>query len=91
MYIFQVLLGQYIPDDGHVDPYSVTQAMAIGARQYGATIHQQTPVTAMRQAADGGWELDTPRGGIKAKRVVNAAGKIAILAEYFKMFRISLA
>ena len=68
-------MGLYTPDDGHIDPYSVTQAMAIGARQYGATIHQHTPVTAMRQAGDGGWELDTPRGGVKATRVVNAAGE----------------
>ena len=71
----QVLMGLYTPDDGHVDPYSVTQAMAIGARSYGATIYQGAPVTAMRPAADGGWEVDTPLGGVKARRVINAGGK----------------
>jgi len=33
-----VLGALYTPDDGHVDPSGVTQAMAAGARQLGAKI-----------------------------------------------------
>jgi hypothetical protein len=39
-----ILLGLFNPDDGHVDPYSLTQAMAACARKYGAKIYQNTPV-----------------------------------------------
>ena len=35
-----ILLGLYNPNDGHVDPYSLTQAMASCARKYGAKIFQ---------------------------------------------------
>ncbi len=71
----QVLGGLYTPGDGHIDPYSLTQALAIGARMYGADIYQQSPVTAMRQKEDGTWEVDTPHGTMKATRIVIAAGK----------------
>lgn len=35
----KVLGALYNPLDGYVDPYSVTQAIAAGARMYGAKIY----------------------------------------------------
>ena len=64
----------YSPGDGHIDPYSLTQALAIGARKHGAQIQQGCGVTATRQTDDHRWQVDTDQGTITADRVVNAAG-----------------
>ncbi|KAL5260238.1 hypothetical protein ACHWQZ_G010380 [Mnemiopsis leidyi] len=69
-----ILGGLYTPGDGHTDPYSLTMAYAKGARMYGATLVQDTPVTGTKQLANGTWEVDTPSGKINAKHIVNAAG-----------------
>uniref|UniRef100_T1J2V2 Dimethylglycine dehydrogenase n=1 Tax=Strigamia maritima TaxID=126957 RepID=T1J2V2_STRMM len=69
-----VLAGLYTPTDGHIDPYSLTQALAIGARSYGAQIVMPAPVTGLRQRGDGKWNVETPKGTIVATHVVNAAG-----------------
>lgn len=52
----------------------MTQALAIGARKYGAQLLQQTPVTHLKPKTDGKWEVQTPKGTITANRVINAAG-----------------
>jgi len=64
----------YNPLDGYVDPYSVTQAIAAGARMYGAKIYLNAEVTKLQQQPDHTWEITTPQGSIRAKRVVNATG-----------------
>ncbi|XP_078368879.1 dimethylglycine dehydrogenase, mitochondrial-like [Oculina patagonica] len=69
-----VLGGLFNPDDGHIDPYSLTQALAIGARKYGAELYMPAPVTSLSQRTDGGWDVGTEHGTIRAKQVVNAAG-----------------
>ena len=69
-----VLAATYTPGDGHIDPSSLTNAMAIGARNGGAEIYRQTPVTDTRLKANGEWEVVTPKGTITAEIVVNAAG-----------------
>ena len=61
-------------DGGNVDPSGVTQAYATGARAAGAEIHRFTPVLETNQRDDGGWDVVTDKGIIKAKVVVNAAG-----------------
>jgi len=61
--------------DGHIDPYSLTQALAIGARKYGAEIYMPAPVKALNHRTDGRWDVHTEHGVIRAKHVVNAAGK----------------
>ena len=67
--------GLYTPGDGHVDPSSLTQALAAGARLYGAVIRQRCGVTALTQTASGGWTLDTDDGRrVDATTVVNAGG-----------------
>ncbi|WP_293576030.1 FAD-dependent oxidoreductase [Phaeobacter sp.] len=64
----------YEPDGGNVDPSGVTNAYAVGARQRGAEIHRFTPVTGTDQQEDGSWIVRTPKGDIRTKWVVNAAG-----------------
>lgn len=71
---FQVLAGLYTPGDGHIDPYSLTMALAAGARMYGAQIYNPAPVTALNPTADGKWDVQTPHGTIRANRIVNATG-----------------
>ena len=66
--------GLWDPDDGDIDPSQLTQALARGARDRGATIHRQTPVTGIRALSGGHWRLETPAGAIEAEYVVNAAG-----------------
>jgi dimethylglycine dehydrogenase len=68
-----ILGGIYEPDDGHVDPTLATNAMAKMARRNGATILRQNPVLAIRREG-GAWLVDTPKGTIRAKHIVNAAG-----------------
>lgn len=70
----KVLSGLYTPGDGHIDPYSLTMALAAGARMYGAQIYNPAPVTALKPTADGKWDVGTPHGTIRANRVVNATG-----------------
>jgi dimethylglycine dehydrogenase len=61
-------------DGGNVDPSGVTQAYAAGARAMGAEIHRFTPVTATVAQPDGTWIVETPKGEIRTKWVVNVAG-----------------
>lgn len=73
-FYFQVLAGLYTPGDGHIDPYSLTMALAAGARLHGAQIYNPAPVTALNPTADGKWDVQTPHGTIRANRIVNATG-----------------
>ena len=68
-------MGLYNEGDGHIDPYSLTQAFAIGARNNGAKIYQGAEVTSMKQTNDGRWEIETPEGSIRSDKVVNSSGK----------------
>lgn len=70
----QVLAGLYTPGDGHIDPYSLTMALAAGARMYGAQIYHPAPVTGLTPRTDGRWDVRTPHGTIAANRIVNATG-----------------
>uniref|UniRef100_A0A3Q3IK59 Dimethylglycine dehydrogenase n=1 Tax=Monopterus albus TaxID=43700 RepID=A0A3Q3IK59_MONAL len=70
----KVLAGLYTPGDGHIDPYSLTMALAAGARMYGAQIYTRAPVTALSPTADGKWDVQTPHGTVRANRIVNATG-----------------
>ena len=67
-----------LTDDGHIDPYSLTQALAIGARKYGAHLYMPAPVTGLSHRTDGRWDVHTEHGTIKTKQVVNAAGNPAL-------------
>ncbi|MDE0172236.1 MAG: FAD-dependent oxidoreductase [Defluviicoccus sp.] len=64
----------YHPDDGHIAPADVTQAMATGARDMGAEIYHDTAVTAVEQRPGGEWLVRTGRGDIVCEHVVCATG-----------------
>ena len=65
--------GIYEPDDGHVDPSSVTNAMASIATSRGAVIMRYNPVIEIERARDH-WVVTTEKAVIKAKHIINAAG-----------------
>ena len=72
------LLGAvYNPDDGHIAPADVTQALAKGARNLGAKIYRNTEVTGYEQLADGEWLVKTDQGDITCEHVVTATGNYA--------------
>lgn len=66
--------GLFMADEGHIDPYSITHGYANAAKKQGATIYRHTKVESLNQQGDGGWEVVTDKGAIKAEHVVNAAG-----------------
>ncbi len=68
-----LLASAYVPTDGWADPASVANALAHGARQGGAEIVRQMPVTGLEPSGSG-WNLETPKGTMRAEIVVNAAG-----------------
>ena len=72
-----VLGALHTPDDGHVDPSGVTQAMAIGARALGVKIIRRCRATDIRLLESGEWQVSTPQGEIVCEHVVNAGGTYA--------------
>ena len=69
-----VLGGLFHPDDGHVDPAGVTQALAKGAKLRGAEIYRFTPVTDTTRTPSGEWLVHTPNGDITCEYIVNCGG-----------------
>ena len=69
------LLGAaFIPSDGHVDPASLTQAIASAARKYGATIKQGVQVEDFEVTDGRITTVMTSEGDYSADVVVMAAG-----------------
>lgn len=64
----------WTPEDGNIDPASVTQAFAKGARVGGCAIRRGVKVTGISPRAGGGWRVETDEGPVEAEIVVNAAG-----------------
>lgn len=69
-----VLSAAWTPDDGHVDPASLTMALADAARERGAKIVRHRRVKGIERHRDSHWNLHTDDENIIAKHVVNAAG-----------------
>jgi len=69
-----VLAAAYLPSDGHVDPTSLTNALAKGAVDRGAEIVRHAPVTGLARERSG-WTVTTSKGSIRAEHVVLAAGQ----------------
>ncbi|MDQ6818407.1 MAG: FAD-dependent oxidoreductase [Actinomycetota bacterium] len=68
-----VLGAAFLPSDGHVDPSSITVAMADRARERGASILTRTAVRSLERIGEE-WRVGTDRGSIDCEIVVNAAG-----------------
>jgi sarcosine dehydrogenase len=66
--------ASFLPTDGQIDPSGVTYALALGARNRGATIYTETRVTGIRLQKGAVCEVLTDKGNIKTEIVVNAAG-----------------
>ncbi len=63
-----------IPSDGHIDPYSLTQAYAKGSRSNGGRILEGVQVTELSRKGDRISHVVTDHGTIAVDIVVNAAG-----------------
>ena len=76
----------YDPADGDIDPAQLTQALAKGARDLGATIVRFCPATGVSRE-NGEWIVHTDKGDIRCEIVVNAAGYYAQrVGEWFKPY-----
>ena len=65
----------YDEDEGSVDPYGVTHAYAICAKNRGAEVYTNTWVTGLNHRPDGTWDVITDKDHtIHAEHVVNAGG-----------------
>jgi dimethylglycine dehydrogenase len=69
-----VLAGAWTLDDGHVDPASCCNAMAIAARNMGASIYKNNRVLGVTILKNGEFEVKTEKGTIVCEHLVNAAG-----------------
>ncbi|MXW73983.1 MAG: FAD-dependent oxidoreductase [Gammaproteobacteria bacterium] len=72
-----VLAGAWTRNDGHADPFGLTQAMAKGARALGARVVRHNRVTGIDSLPGGEWRVMTEQGPVIAETVVNAAGCFA--------------
>ena len=69
-----VVGAAYIPTDGYIDPSSLTQALAKGARAGGVKIHEGVRVTDIVVEGRRAAAVVTDHGTIRTEAVVNAAG-----------------
>ncbi|MBM3569247.1 MAG: FAD-dependent oxidoreductase [Alphaproteobacteria bacterium] len=60
--------------EGHVDPSGVTQAYAKAARALGATVVRHNRVLETNPRADGGWDIVTEKGSLRAEHAINCGG-----------------
>ena len=69
-----VLGGAFCSTDGFVDPYSAMIGFMTSACERGARLWKAAEVTAIRTDTHGVCEVETTRGTIATRKVVNAAG-----------------
>ena len=72
--------GIVIPGESLIDPWSAPLAYALQAIAHGAQVWRQTEVTGGQLQGDM-WRLDTARGPVTARVVVNCAGLFGDLVE----------
>ncbi len=85
-----VKIGFYTPNDGHTDPASSTNSMAVGARNQGVEIIRRNRVTGIEQTSSGEWRVETEQGPILCEHVVNAAGSFADQVAQMTGFRLPI-
>lgn len=73
----QMLAALHHPDDGHIAPADVTQAMAKGARDRGAKIYLNTEVKRFERMPGGEWKIITNNGEIICEHIISATGNYA--------------
>ena len=82
-----IIGGSFCSTDGFVDPYSAMIGFMTWASDHGAKLWKNTVVSAIKQNGSG-FEIETARGTVSAKKVVNAAGAWA--ASIAKMVGVDL-
>jgi sarcosine oxidase subunit beta len=66
--------GIFGPDDGYVDPYDMTMAMASKTRKLGVSIREKTEVTGIHLKNGQVYGVETSQGFFSAQIIINAAG-----------------
>jgi sarcosine oxidase, subunit beta len=66
--------ASYNPTDGILFPWPFLWGYARQAAAHGARIFTQTPVGGLDAQKHGGFVVHTPRGAVRARRVINATG-----------------
>lgn len=66
--------GVLYPVEGKANPLIAAPAFAAAAQRAGATILTRTMLTGLAARGDGGFDVATTRGDIRARRVVDCAG-----------------
>ncbi len=69
-----VMGGSFCPTDGFIDPYSVMVGLSTRACEHGAAVWRSTEVTAINHNGHGVTGVETSRGPVSTRVVVNAAG-----------------
>ena len=69
-----ILGGSFCPTDGFVDPYSVMTGFTAGAVERGVRVWRSTEVTVIHRDSSGTTGVETNRGPVSTRVVVNAAG-----------------
>ena len=80
--------GSFCSSDGFVDPYSAMIGFMTWASEHGAKLWKHTNVTAIHRDANGISRVETSRGPVSTRVVVNCAGPWA--AEVAKMAGVDL-
>jgi len=80
--------GSFCSSDGFVDPYSAMIGFMTWASEHGAKLWKNTSVTAIHRDANGISEVETARGPVSTRVVVNCAGPWA--ADIAKMAGVDL-
>jgi sarcosine oxidase subunit beta len=66
--------GSFCSSDGFVDPYSAMNGFMASAAENGAALWKNAMVTAISRDADGITSVETTRGSVASRKVVNCAG-----------------
>ncbi|HEV7674117.1 MAG TPA: FAD-dependent oxidoreductase, partial [Candidatus Angelobacter sp.] len=69
-----ILGGSFCSTDGFVDPYSVMNGFMASAIEQGGILWKKTEVTGITVDQQGAFDLETTRGRVSTRTVVNAAG-----------------
>ncbi|HET6936032.1 MAG TPA: FAD-dependent oxidoreductase [Candidatus Angelobacter sp.] len=83
-----IMGGSFCSTDGFVDPYSAMNGFMASAVEKGATLWKKTEVTAIIRDSQGIAGVDTSRGRVSTRVVVNASGPWA--AETAKLAGVNL-
>jgi len=69
-----ILGGSFCSSDGFVDPYSAMNGFMSWAAEHGAALWKNTVVTAIGKDADGISGVETTRGPVATRKVINCGG-----------------